>query len=278
MKKVLDGKKAYEAYFKDLEAKYNKLEVKPCIAIIHDNNPASMSYLKGRKKIIASLNATLKEFIIDENMTSNELENLVISLNNDVSIDGIMIDRPLPNRFDEVKILSLIDGNKDIDGYTFKNLGKILNNQDCFYPCTPAAAIKLAEFYNISLASKIVLVIGRSINVGKPLALMLLNKNATVTIAHSKTTNLDKLTKKADIIFVCVGKANFIKKEQITRKTILIDIGINFDSNNKLCGDVDRDCYEYARAYSPVPGGVGVMTNLLLMENLLKAYQLKHHD
>ncbi len=276
MAKILDGKKAAEMFRIHLQEKFLQLQQAPCLAIIHCNDPASLSYLKGRKKILASLNAILKEFIIDSQMTPEDLKVLIQNLNQDKSIDGIMIDRPLPAGFNEEEMISYIDPSKDIDGYTPSCLGNLVCNHAQYLACTPAAAIALLDFYKIPLEGKDVVVIGRSVNVGKPLALMLLNRNATVTIAHSKTNNLAKITKKADIIFVCVGKANFLKKEQISRKSILIDIGINFDENGKLCGDVAKECYTYAKAYSPVPGGVGVMTNLILMNNLLLAHQ--HHQ
>ena len=138
--------------------------------------------------------------------------------------------------------------------------------------CTPLAAIRLAKFYGIDFTSKDVVVIGRSINVGKPLALMLLNENATVTVCHSKTKNVKEKCKQADIIFLALGKKDFLDKQDITEKTTIIDIGINYDEFGKICGDANRNCYEIASCYSPVPGGVGVMTNVVLMENLLQAY------
>ena len=182
-----------------------------------------------------------------------------------------MVDRPLPKRFDENLVLSNISSLKDVDGYTPVNLGKLMSNQDCYVSCTPLAAIRLVDYYNIDLTSKNVLVIGRSVNVGKPLAIALLAKNATVTVAHSKTKDIKQLCKKADVIFLALGRANFLNKEDVTENTIIVDIGINF-VDGKLCGDANKECYDIVKAYTPVPGGVGVMTNVVLMENLLKAY------
>ena len=196
---------------------------------------------------------------------------LLLDLNNDANIDGIMVDRPLPKQFDENKIINSIISTKDVDGYTSLNLGNLVSNQSCLPSCTPGGALRLLEYYDIDLSGKDALVIGRSVNVGKPLSLMLLNKNATVTISHSKTVDLKEKCKTADIIFLALGRANFLKKEDITDNTIIVDIGINFDENGKMCGDASKECYEIAASYTPVPGGVGVMTNVVLMENLLKA-------
>lgn len=267
----LDGKIAASEIKIKLKEDFSQLNKKACLAIIHYDDPASVSYLKGRLKIAEELNVEIKLFKVNELDTTNSIIELITSLNNDENIDGIMVDRPLPRRFDEHKIISSINELKDVDGYSNSNLGKLVSNQNCFTSATPAAAIKLLDFYNIDLTGKDVLVIGRSVNVGKPLSLLLLNKNATVTISHSKTIDLKEKCKKADIIFLALGKANFLKKEDVNENTIIIDIGINYDEFNKLCGDASKECYDVVKAYSPVPGGVGVLTNVCLMENLLKA-------
>ena len=269
----LDGKVVALAIKEKLKVAFNSEARKACLAIIRFNDPASESYLKGRLKIAEELGITIKTYTFDEKDETNNIVNLINKLNNDNTIDGIMVDRPLPKKYNESLILSSINVNKDVDGYTPLNLGNLVSNQDCFSSCTPGAALRILDFYNIDLTGKNALVIGRSVNVGKPLALLLLNKNATVTIAHSKTKNLKEKCKEADIIFLALGKANFLSKDDITENTIIVDIGINFDENGKLCGDANRECYEIAKAYTPVPGGVGIMTNVLLMENLLKAYK-----
>ena len=269
----LDGKIAATNIKAQLKEEFSRHERKACLAIIHFNDPASASYLKGRLKIAEELGVDVKVYGIEEHQDSVYLENLLESLNNDSKIDGIMIDRPLPKRFNEFEILSKVNPDKDVDGYTPINLGRLVSNQDCYISCTPGAAVRLTDYYNIDLTGLNALVIGRSVNVGKPLSLLLLNKNATVTVAHSKTKNIKDLCKKADIIFLALGRANFLTKEDISEKTIIVDIGINFTSEGKLCGDASKDCYEIAKAYSPVPGGVGVMTNVVLMENLLKAFK-----
>lgn len=267
----LDGKVAAAAIKEELKREFSLLNKKACLAIVHYDDPASASYLKGRIRIAEELDVEIKIFNITDSQKTEDIISLINSLNEDCYIDGIMVDRPLPKQYDENKIINSITSNKDVDGYTFLNLGGLVSNQDCLLSCTPLAAMRLVQFYNIDLTGKDVLVIGRSVNVGKPLSLMLLNKNATVTISHSKTVNLKEKCKKADIIFLALGKANFLKKEDVNENTIIVDIGINFDEFGKMCGDADKQCYDVVASYSPVPGGVGVMTNVVLMENLLKA-------
>ena len=267
----LDGKIAATSIKEQLKKEFALLSKRACLAIVHYDDPASASYLKGRLKIAEELGVEIKIFNVDEKQTTEDLISLVLDLNNDANIDGIMVDRPLPKQFDENKIINSIISTKDVDGYTSLNLGNLVSNQSCLPSCTPGGALRLLEYYDIDLSGKDALVIGRSVNVGKPLSLMLLNKNATVTISHSKTVDLKEKCKTADIIFLALGRANFLKKEDITDNTIIVDIGINFDENGKMCGDASKECYEIAASYTPVPGGVGVMTNVVLMENLLKA-------
>ena len=278
MKKILSGKIVAEIKKNDLKIALEKLPRKLNLIIIHHNDPASLSYLKGRQKLADFLNINLIEKIIEEGTSEENILKWIENYNNDNQIDGIIVDRPLPKKYNEEKIISKIDFNKDVDGFNFYNLGRLISNYKSFKSCTPAAAIELIKYYKYDLNGKNALVIGRSVNVGKPLALMLLNENATVTIAHSKTQNLKKLTKKADIIFLAIGKAKFLTKDMVKRNTIVIDIGINFDENNKLCGDADKQIYDYIRSYSPVPGGVGVLTNIMLMENLLLSYKMRHQN
>lgn len=267
----LDGKVASIAIKQQLKEEFSRLNKKACLAIIHYPDGANTSYLKGRKKIAEELDVNIKVYEITENDTTDTLLKVINKFNNDASIDGIMVDRPLPKKFDESTILETISTKKDVDGYSYNNLGRLLSNKNCFVSATPQAAVRLLDFYNIDLSGKDVLVIGRSINVGKPLSLLLLNKNATVTVSHSKTVNLKEKCKTADIIFLALGKANFLTKEDINENTIIVDIGINYDENGKLCGDASKECYDLVNAYSPVPGGVGVLTNVCLMENVLKA-------
>lgn len=268
---ILDGKYAAACIKEQLKQEISTLKYSLKLAIIHFNDGASASYLKGRLKLADELKIHIETYLIDIDKTTQDLQELIHKLNEDNTVHGIMIDRPLPSKYNEQEIISLISPKKDVDGYTPYNLGKLFSNQNCFLCATPMAAIRLLEFYNIDVSGKDVLIIGRSINVGKPLALILLNKNATVTIAHSKTKNLKDKCQKAEIIFLAVGHANFLNKKDVNENTIIVDIGINYDEYGKLCGDASKDCYEIVKTYSPVPGGVGVLTNVVLMENLLKA-------
>lgn len=271
MKQVLNGKEAALHIKETLKKQFANLNKVACLAIIHFNHPSSISYLKGRKKIAEEVGVTIKEYAFNNNVEEKELIKLINDLNLDNSIQGIMVDRPLPSHLNENYVLSFLSSKKDVDGYTTNNLGLLFKNETCFNCCTPYAAIRLLDYYNIPLQGKNVLVIGRSINVGKPLAMALLNRNATVTIAHSKTENLKALEYNANIIFLAIGKANFLKASDVKSTTIIVDIGVNFDNEGKLCGDACKDIYEKCDCYSPVPGGVGVLTNVVLMENLYQA-------
>ena len=272
---ILDGKTASLTFKENLKEKYASLDSKATLAIVHFNDPASLSYLKGRKKMAEELNVNIKEMALNEDVKDEDLLSLIASLNNDNEVDGIIVDRPLPKHLNENLILNSILPNKDVDGYTNSSLGKLISKQPGHVPCTPNGAVQLAKYYNIDFAGKNVLVIGRSVNVGKPLALILLNENATVTIAHSKTKDLKEKCLNADIIFLAVGKANFLTKDMINESSTVIDIGINF-VDGKLCGDASKDIYDVVASYSPVPGGCGVMTNVMLYENLYQAYLMNH--
>lgn len=273
MSLILDGKKAAIALKEQLKIKIAQIPDRLSLAIIYFNDPASLSYLKGRKRIADELGIDLLTIAIDETTSQEVLLSHIHQLNEDQTVHGIMIDRPLPTRFSEEIVLSAISEQKDVDGVTPANIGKLLLNRPCFHACTPKAAIFLLRFYQIPLEGKNVLIIGRSISVGKPLALLLLNENATVTVAHSKTTGLKEKCKAADIIFLCVGKKSFLHLDDVKKEAIVVDIGINYDNEGKICGDADKDLYDQIFAYSPVPGGVGVLTNLLLMQNVIQSYE-----
>lgn len=274
MKHILDGKIVAEKLKEQLKDKISKLPRKLNLMIISHNDKASQSYLKGRKKLAEYLNVNIVESYIGDKNTQQVID-LIKKANRSSKIDGIMVDRPLLPHLDEELVLSSISPNKDIDGYHSENLGKLLKNEKSFHSCTPSSAIEILKYYKYNLTGKNAVVIGRSINVGKPLSLMLLNENASVTILHSKSKNIAKITKKADVIFLAVGKKDYLTLDMVNKKSVIIDIGINFDENNKLCGDASRSIYDKVRAYTPVPGGVGVVTNVMLMENLYKAYKLK---
>lgn len=239
----------------------------PAIKIFSNDNIASSSYLKSRVDLCNRLN--IKVEILQYN-NQDELINAIIKCNNDKMIDGIIVDRPLKFEIDESIINNLIDSKKDIDGVSYINMGKLWSNNGKV-PATALAVMELLDFYNIDLEGKHVVIIGRSITVGKPLVPLFLNKNATVTICHSKSENLRTITKVADILVVAVGIREFIDQTYVHQHSVIIDVGINI-VNKKIYGDVNKDVMNFVQSITPVPKGVGVVTNYTLLLNLLKGY------
>ena len=209
---------------------------------------------------------------LKEDCTQVELENVVRSLNTDDSIHGILVQLPLPTHISEVDILALINPEKDVDGFHAMNSGRLMNGQKGFIPCTPLGIMRLLEAYKIPLEGKHAVIVGRSNIVGKPMAMLLLAHNATVTICHSKTRNLAEFTRQADILVAAVGKANFITPEMVKARAVVIDVGIN-RVNGQIVGDVDARVNEIASYITPVPGGVGQMTIAMLLSNTVDAAQ-----
>lgn len=254
--------------------KYNKI---PKLVIILIGNDFASSIYVNKKVEFSKKIGINTEVIKKDTILTNELINLIKKLNNDLDVNGILVQSPLPNNIDINFISKHIDPLKDVDCFNPINFGKFFkenSNNIVPIPCTPLGIFKLLEYYNIDLTSKNVVVIGRSNIVGKPLIPLLLNKNATVQICHSKTNNLKELTIHADIIISAIGKPNFINKEYIKKDSVLIDVGINRDKNNKLCGDIDfYDCLEKCSYISPVPNGVGPMTLTMLFFNLIQLYK-----
>lgn len=243
---------------------------KLCVIIV-GNNPASEIYVAGKAKACSKVGILSEVYRLPENAKESEVEEVINKLNKDKTINGILLQMPLPPHLDEQKLVNLISAEKDVDGLTQANLGKLMQ-QDItgLMGCTPYGIVKLLNAYNIDLKGKDVVIINRSLLVGKPLSVMLLNENATVTICHSKTKDLTEKTKKADIIVVGVGKKNFLTKEMVKEGAIVIDVGINRDDsdNRKICGDVDFEEVSKKCSYiTPVPGGVGPMTIAMLLRN-----------
>lgn len=273
MSKIIDGKK-YSLELKEILRKevlnYAK---KPCLVVISvGDDPASKVYVAQKEKCANYIGINYKHLHFDS-IATNDLISKIKELNNDNEISGIIVQLPLPKGMPEELIVNTIAKEKDVDGLTYVSAGELLNNRDCLVSCTPKGIMYLLEKENISLASKNVVVIGRSILVGKPMFNLLINANATVTLCHSKTKDLEKITKKADILIVAIGKKQFITKEYVKKGAIVIDVGINRD-NGKLYGDVAfDDVYDKVKKITPVPGGVGPMTVVMLMENVIKAYK-----
>lgn len=243
---------------------------KLCVVII-GNNPASEIYVAGKVKACNKVGIQSEVYRLPENAKESEVEEVINRLNKDNNINGILLQMPLPPHLNEQKLINLISANKDVDGLTRANLGKLLQQDaTALMGCTPYGIIKLLNAYNIDLKGKDVVIINRSLLVGKPLAMMFLNENATVTICHSKTKNLAEKTKLADIVVVAVGKKNFLTKNMVKKDAIVIDVGINRDDTNPkiICGDVDYENVSKECSYiTPVPGGVGPMTIAMLLRN-----------
>ena len=246
------------------------------VVVLVGNNPSSISYVTGKEKAceyVGIKNSTIK---LQEDITEEELISVIHELNNDDSVDGILVQLPLPKHISEEKIIEMIAIEKDVDGFHPLNVANLWLKKEAMLPCTPKGIIKLLEKANVTIAGKNAVVIGRSNIVGLPISKLLLDRNATVTIAHSKTVDLANVTNKADILIVAVGKARMLKKEMVKEGAVVIDVGVNRDENGKLCGDVDFDeVVDVASVITKVPGGVGPMTITCLMENTIIAFKRK---
>ena len=274
MTKLLSGIECRNKLKEKLTKKINKIKEKITITVISvGNDEASKIYIKNKIKECQSVNIECQHLHF-EKTTTNELINLITKLNKDKNITGILVQLPLPKNIEENKVINTIDYKKDIDGLTKSNIAKLYSNQKGIIPCTAKGIIDLLEYNKIEIEGKNITIIGRSNLVGKPLTLALLNKNATVTLCHSKTKDLKKHTKKADIIIVAVGQPSLIKKEMVSNNSIIIDVGIN-RINGKISGDVDKSVYKKCKAITPVPGGVGPMTVYEVLSNTLECYELQ---
>ncbi|MBR2489689.1 MAG: bifunctional methylenetetrahydrofolate dehydrogenase/methenyltetrahydrofolate cyclohydrolase FolD [Clostridia bacterium] len=239
--------------------------------IIVGEDPASKVYVANKKKACEALGIISEEYALPENTTEQELLDLIFELNNKKSINGILCQLPLPRHLDEKLIINSILPEKDVDAFHPHNVGRIMIGDYDFVPCTPAGIMEMLAFENIDVEGKTCVVIGRSNIVGKPMGMLLLHKNGTVTICHSRTKNLKEVCKNADILVAAVGKAGFVTPDMVKEGAVVIDVGMNRE-NGKLCGDVDYDAvFDKCSAITPVPGGVGPMTIAMLMQNTLTA-------
>ena len=272
--KIIDGKKLRDEIIIELKKEVKQYMIKPCLAVIQiGDDPASNTYIKSKEKACNEIGMYFKHLKFTEDAKEIEVINKILELNNDEYVHGILLQLPIPEKFNPDKLINYIARNKDVDGLTDINLGKLYNNKPCLISCTPQGIMKLLENESIDLEGKNVTIVGRSNLVGKPLLGLMLNKNATVTICHSKTENLSKHTKNADILVVAVGKKHFIKENMVKDGAVVIDVGINKEEG-KLYGDVDFEkVKEKVSLITPVPGGVGPMTVAMLMKNVIAAYQ-----
>lgn len=242
--------------------------------VLVGDDPGSVSYVTGKAKAATEVgirNVTIRR---EATISEAELLEIVDQLNNDDDVDGILVQLPLPKHINENKVIAAISPEKDVDAFHPMNVAKLWLKQPCMLPCTPRGIIKLLHFAGVDIAGKEAVVIGRSNIVGQPVAKLLLDANATVTVAHSKTKNLDKIARRADILVVAIGRERFVTADMIKPGAVVIDVGVNRDTRSgKLCGDVDfEEAQHVAAAITPVPGGVGPMTITCLMENTVEAY------
>ncbi len=249
-----------------------------CLAVVLvGKNPASLVYVKNKKKCCEELGICSKEVFLKEDVSQNELMEVIEKLNKDGSVNGILVQLPLPAHLDEYEVINAINPKKDVDCFNSLNVGKLFTGSSVFEPCTPAGIVDLIKLTGIEIAGKHCVILGRSNIVGKPLAIIMLQQNATVTVCHSKTFNLKEHTKNADILVAAVGVANFVGEDMVKEGAVVIDVGINRLSNGKLCGDVNfSEVKRKASFITPVPGGVGPVTIAKLMENTLKSYKLQN--
>lgn len=253
----------------------NPAFVMPGLAVILvGDDPGSAIYVRNKRKICEEVGIRSFGYILDRNTSEAELMAIIDQLNKDRNVHGILCQMPLPPHLDEFSVISAISPEKDVDGFHPINKGLLSMGKDCMIPCTPLGCVEMIKQSGIEITGKHCVIIGRSNIVGKPLAALMLNENATVTITHSKTRNLKEICKQADILVAAIGKTGFVTGEYIKEGAVVIDVGINRDPDNKVRGDVlFEEAAEVAGAITPVPGGVGLMTTTLLMQNTLQAYR-----
>lgn len=284
MAEIIYGNEVAADIKAELKIKVDELKAKQkrlprLVVVLVGDNPASMSYVKGKEKACQAIGMENELISLPVQTTQEELLDVVKQLNNDQNVDGILVQLPLPKHIDENEVLFAIDPSKDVDGFHPYNIGKMMMGVKTFLPCTPKGIMELLKRIGYEdLSGKKAVVIGRSNIVGKPVAQLLLNAHATVTIAHSRTADIKEITKEADILIVAVGKAKFVKADWVKEGAVIIDVGINRNEDQKLCGDVDfEDVKDHCSYITPVPKGVGPMTIAMLLSNTLEAYE-KHEQ
>ncbi|MGI6247878.1 MAG: bifunctional methylenetetrahydrofolate dehydrogenase/methenyltetrahydrofolate cyclohydrolase FolD [Acutalibacteraceae bacterium] len=280
MYRIIDGKKTAEQVLNKIavevkELKDNSKDIALAVIIVGDN-PASRVYVNNKKKDCALVGIESYEYALPADTSQEELLALIDELNQRKDINGILCQLPLPGHFDEKAVLNAISPQKDVDAFHPVNVGHIMIGDCLLLPCTPAGVMELLKAYDIPIAGRHCVIIGRSNIVGKPMAMLMLKENATVTVCHSKTVDLAGITRQADILIAAVGQAKMIKADMVKEGAVVIDVGMNRDENSKLCGDVDFDgVAPKTSAITPVPGGVGPMTRAMLLANTLTAARVQ---
>ena len=281
MATIINGKEVSAKVKEQVAEEVKQLKEKgihPGLAVvIVGEDPASKTYVKNKKLACQAVGIHSEEYALPAETTQEELLDLVHKLNEKQDIDGILVQSPLPKHLNEALIVEHIDPKKDVDAFHAENVGRIMIGDFAFLPCTPAGIIELIRSTGVPIDGKNCVVIGRSNIVGKPMAMLLLHENGTVTICHSHTKNLKEICKTADILVVAVGKAKFVTGDMVKPGAVVIDVGMNRDENGKLCGDVDYESAEAVAGYlTPVPGGVGPMTITMLMKNAVTAAKIQN--
>ena len=282
MYNIIDGKLVSQSVKDSVKAEVEQLNAKgievTLAVIIVGDDPASRVYVNNKKKACEYVGFKSLEYALPADTTQEQLMALVDELNKRDDVNGILCQLPLPKHLDEKAVIEAISYKKDVDAFHAVNVGKIMIGDYDFLPCTPAGVMEMLDYYDIDVTGKNCVVIGRSNIVGKPMAMLLLHKNGTVTITHSRTVDLKSVTNKADILVAAIGKAKFVGADMVKDGAVVIDVGMNRDENGKLCGDVDFDNAAPKCSYiTPVPGGVGPMTIAVLMKNTLKACKLQNN-
>ena len=280
---IIDGKKVSAQVKEEVKNQVLRLKaehgITPGLAVvIVGDDPASRVYVNNKKKACELVGFKSEEYALPEQTTQEDLLNLVKELNNKQDINGILVQLPLPKHLDDKAVIEAINPLKDVDAFHAVNVGKIMLGEYDFLPCTPAGVMETLHAYDIPVCGKNCVVIGRSNIVGKPMAMLLLHENATVTICHSRTKNLSEVCSKADILVAAVGKPKFVTEDMVKDGAVVIDVGMDRDENGRLCGDVDFENVKQKCSYiTPVPGGVGPMTIATLMKNTLKAAKIQNN-
>ena len=279
MGKIIDGKAASTLVKDEVRAEVEAIRAAggriPCLCvIIVGENPASQVYVRNKVKAAAYTGIESRLIELPADTTEETLLGLIRALNADPAVDGVLVQLPLPEQIDQEKVLDAIDPAKDVDGFHPSNVAGLWIGKDCTVPCTPAGILRLIDSTGVALKGKQAVVVGRSNIVGKPVAKLLLDRHATVTIAHSRTADLGAVTRQADVLVVAAGRAGLVTGDMVKPGAVVIDVGMNRDADGKLCGDVDFASAEPVAAWiTPVPGGVGPMTIAMLMQNTLRCYR-----
>ena len=271
---IMDGKKVSREIEDRIKSKVENLKRKPGLGVILvGENPASQIYVRNKQAACGRVGIISKRIDLPNNATEKQVSEAIENYNNDDEIDGILLQLPMPTHLDEKKIMGLISKDKEVDGFHLENLGKLLAGHKGVRPCTPKGISRLLQEYKVDIQGKHAVVLGRITIVGKPVALLLLEKNATVTICHSKTIGIKDIVKRADIIVAAIGKANFVTEDMVKHNAVVVDVGIN-RVDGKLVGDVDFEKVSQKASYiTPVPGGIGPMTIASLLENTMELYE-----